>query len=342
MDICVEHLAFCRDIDLRGRVYIGTEGISSTVTGNVWQLWAYRTYLESSTYFRGIVDIDEKSTPVEGHQFPRMSVKAREEIVALGSKVSADEVRQFHREISVEGFKALLDSGNTDDYIILDMRNDYEYDLGHFKHAIPAGTLNFREVPDLIERYKAEFGKKKVIFYCTGGIRCEKLSVLMNQKWFDELYSLQGGIVKYVNKYNDGNWLGNLYTFDDRVSTQVWDEETHTTIGVCHYSGKLTDDFHNCRYAPCNAHMIADTKEYKKHIGFCSQDCYERAKIDGLVRVVEWDPLDYKVLMREVKHGVRTLDEAQHIIQSHLFEHYGVPTYHHRSPLSTSMTHHSE
>lgn len=62
------------------------------------------------------------------------------------------------------------------------MRNDYEYELGHFKNAIPAGTINFREVPDLIERYKAEFGKKKVIFYCTGGIRCEKLSVLMNQK----------------------------------------------------------------------------------------------------------------------------------------------------------------
>lgn len=102
MDICVEHLAFCRDIDLRGRVYIGTEGISSTVTGNTWQLWAYRTYLESSTYFRGITDIDEKSTPVEGHQFPRMSVKAREEIVALGSKVTADEVHTFHREISIE------------------------------------------------------------------------------------------------------------------------------------------------------------------------------------------------------------------------------------------------
>lgn len=81
-----------------------------------------------------------------------------------------------------------------------------------------------------MEKYKDEFDGKKIIFYCTGGIRCEKASVIMNKAGMTELYSLQGGVVKYVNEYNDGNWLGNLYTFDGRVSTEVGDEKTHTTI----------------------------------------------------------------------------------------------------------------
>lgn len=145
-----------------------------------------------------------------------------------------------------------------------------------------------------------------------------------------------------MNKYNDGNWLGNLYTFDDRVSTRVGDETTHTTIGVCHYSGKPTDDFHNCRYAPCNAHIIADTKEYKKHIGFCSQECYEKALQDGLVRVVEWDTLDYKTLMREVKHASKTKEEAQRLIQEHITKEYGHPTYNHAKPIIPLVAHYSE
>lgn len=323
MDIALEHLDFCRDLGLKWRVYIGTEGISSTVTGNTWQLWSYRHYLENSHYFRDIKDIDAKATPVDDHQFPRMSVKVRDEIVTLGSKVTAEEVLKFHKEISPEGFKALLDSGKTDDYVILDMRNDYEYDLGHFKNAVPAWTLNFREVPKLLEKYKNEFGKKKVIFYCTGGIRCEKLSVLMTQEWFDELYSLQWGVVKYVNKYNDGNWLGNLYTFDDRISTQVGDETTHTTIGKCIYTEEATDLIHNCRYAPCNAHFLATQKAFRSHGGFCSEECYHKAQEDGLVRVVDWDQYDYKNRMREVHRGERDLEATRQEIKIHIKKEFG-------------------
>ncbi|MFZ2337726.1 MAG: hypothetical protein WAW59_06185 [Patescibacteria group bacterium] len=148
-----EHLDFCRDIGLKGRVYIGTEGISSTVTGNLGQCRAYRSFLQESPYFRDIPDIDTKATPVDGHEFPRMSVKIRNEIVALGVKVTADEVQKYHKEVTPEEFKSILESDKKDDYLILDMRNDYEYRLGHFKNAIPAGTVNFREVPKLLEKY---------------------------------------------------------------------------------------------------------------------------------------------------------------------------------------------
>lgn len=298
-----EHLDFTRDIGLKWRVYIGTEGISSTVTGNVWQCSAYRLFLANSLYFRDISDIDEKETPVEDHQFPRMSVKIRNEIVALGVKVSADQVKKNKKELTPEEFKDILDWGKADDYIILDMRNDYEYRLGHFKNAIPAGTVNFREVPKLLEQYGKAAQGKKVIWYCTWGIRCEKAAVLANEATDTEFYSIQWGVVKYVNAYNDGNWLGNLYTFDARVSTQVGDKSTHTTIGKCLYTDELTNNCENCRYPNCNARLIATEKSYRKHLGFCSSECYHQARLDGFVKDVEWDKFDYK-LSRTFSDGI--------------------------------------
>ncbi len=288
-----QHLDYCRDIGLHGRVYLGCEGISSTVSGNQGQCYAYRAFLENSLYFKDIPDIDAKSTLVDSHQFARLSVKIRDEIVTMGERVSALEVQKYHKEILVEEFKDIID-GNNDEYAILDMRNDYEYRLGHFKWAVPAGTDNFREVPQLLEKYKREFAGKKVIFYCTGGIRCEKASVIMNKAGMDELYSLQWWVVKYVNEFNDGNWLGNLYTFDGRVSTEVGDASTHTTIGECLYTAESTDNCENCRYSPCNARLIASEKEYKKHLGFCSKECYEKSSLDGFVKDTTWDKFDYK------------------------------------------------
>ena len=96
-----------------------------------------------------------------------MSVKIRNEIVTLGTKVTAEEVKKYKKELTPDEFKAILDGGKADDYLILDMRNDYEYRLGHFKNAIPAGTVNFREVPKLLERYGKAAAGKKVIWYCT-------------------------------------------------------------------------------------------------------------------------------------------------------------------------------
>ena len=101
--------------------------------------------------------------------------------------------------------------------------------------------------------------------YCTGGIRCEKLSVLLKDKGVNNIYGLDGGVVKYTNEFNDGNWEGNLYTFDGRVSCQIGDENTHKTIGSCIYTDQPTNNCENCRYSPCNARILADQKTYRKH-----------------------------------------------------------------------------
>lgn len=332
--VCADHLQFCSDIGLRGRIYIGTEGISSTVSGNLGQCRAYRMYLESTPYFKNIADIESKATLVSGHQFPKLTVKVRNEIVVLGEKVTEAEVKKYKKELTPEEFKKILDEGKTDDYIILDMRNDYEYRLGHFKGAIPASTVNFREVPQLLERYREKAQGKKIIWYCTGGIRCEKAAVLANKAGLQDVYAIEGGVVKYVNTYNDGNWLGNLYTFDDRVSTFVGDEATHTTIGSCLHSDKLTDHCDNCRYTACNARLIVDLAEHKKHMWFCSQECFDKAMTTLLVKDVDWDSLkmnnekwiiknwgrllSYKELRSMIKAGKIEFTDAQKIVSTHL------------------------
>lgn len=333
--VCAEHLQFCTDIGLKGRIYIGTEGISSTVSGNLGQCLSYRLYLQSTKYFKNIADIEPKATLVAGHQFPKLTVKVRDEIVVLWEKVTEEEVKKYKKEFTPDEFKKILDEWKTDEYIILDMRNDYEYRLGHFKWAIPAGTVNFREVPQLLERYRESAKGKKIIWYCTGGIRCEKAAVLANKAGIEDVYAIEWGVVQYVNTHNDGNWLGSLYTFDDRVSTFVGDENTHTTIGSCLHTGMFTDHCDNCRYTECNARLIVDLGEHKKHMGFCSQSCFDRAIETLLIKDVDWDSLQiqstrlgasatkykvqtYKELRSLLKNEKMSFVDAQHIVATHL------------------------
>lgn len=295
-----DHKQFCVDIGLQWRIYIGEEGISATVSGNTGQILAYKLYLAQHPLFCNIPDIDEKAMPVDGHCFDKMIVKYRKEIVALGKVVTQEMVQRAHQEVSIDEFKKMMDE-EADNVAILDMRNDYEYQLGHFKDALPAGTVTFKEVHTLIQKYKEKLGDKKVVMYCTGGIRCEKLSALLQEEWMENVYALNGGVVKYVNKYNDGNRHGNLYTFDGRVSTPIGDETTHVTVGSCIYTDEPTDECENCRYSPCNARILCTTKQYRKHFGFCSQSCAEQAQKDLLVKNIDWDPVDYKALRGVIK-----------------------------------------
>ncbi|MCD5380401.1 hypothetical protein LR004_00585, partial [Candidatus Gracilibacteria bacterium] len=114
-------------------------------------------------------------------------------------------------------------------------------------------------------------------------------------------YQLDGGVVKYINTYDDGNWEGNLYVFDDRVSDRVGSDEKHTVIGECCYTGEKTDHCENCRYSPCNARLICTPKAYKKYFGFCSQECVDLAKKDFYVKDTSFDSMNYKMQRAEIK-----------------------------------------
>lgn len=296
-----EHRLFLQDIGVKGRVYISSEGISSTVTANQGQTLAYKLYLENIPYFRDIPDIDDKATVVEEHKFSKLIVRHRKEIIALGEPYKASDIENSKRTLSPEKFKEMMEQ-KPDDFVIVDMRNNYEYELGHFKGAIPAGTESFRELPSLIDKYKEEFSNKNVLMYCTGGIRCEKAAVFLDRHGLNNFYQLDGGIVKYLNTFNDGNWLGNLYTFDNRVSTDVGDQITHSTISLCKFSGKPTTNMYNCRYGPCNRQYMATAEEYARHFGFCSQDCTDKAKHDFYIRPDKLiDSMNYKELRGKIK-----------------------------------------
>ena len=296
-----EHLIFCRWIGMKGRIYIGSEWISATVTGNEGQIIAYKLYLQNHPLFNNPSDLDIKSNKVLGHQFPRMSVKLKDEIVVLGQKYTASEIEAAENRMWVDEFKNILDNENPDDYIVLDMRNDHEYKLGHFKNAVRANTLTFRELENKIEEYKKEFWDKKIISYCTWGIRCEKSTVMMQRAGLKNTYQLDGGVVKYINSYNDWNWQWNLYVFDDRVSAKVGDSTTHTVVWECIHSGKKTDNCENCRYSPCNARLIVDREEHEKHLGFCSLECYEKWIADMLIKDVDFDSKNYRKARLEMR-----------------------------------------
>lgn len=315
--IAQEHLDFCRDLWLKWRIYIWEEWISSTITWNLWACESYKWYLENSKYFKDIEWFYEKSSNVDWHKFPRMSVKIREEIVKLWVKTSQEDVEKYKKKLSPEDVKKIIDENN-DDYIILDMRNDYEYRLWHLKWAIPAWTVNFREVPALLEKYWKKANWKKIIWYCTWWVRCEKASVIANKDSNTQYYAIDWWVMWYVNAFNDWNWLGNLYTFDDRVSTFIWDEKTHTTIWECLYSWNLTNNCENCRYSPCNARLIADQKEFKKHMWFCSLECFENAKNDMLIKDIEWDKLNYQTLRIDTKNNPSNEQKNLEIISNNL------------------------
>jgi len=312
------HLRFCCNIWIKWRIYIWTEWISSTVTCNEGQLEAYKLYLDNHKYFNNPSDFDIKKTKVDWHKFARMIVKEREEIVTLWKKYSFEEIEKAWNRMEIEDFKDLIDNWKLEDYIILDMRNNHEYKLWHFKNAIPANTMNFRELNEQIEDYKKQFWDKKIITYCTWGIRCEKSTVMMQNAWLKNTYQLDWWVVKYINTYNDGNWLGNLYVFDDRVSCDVWDKNTHTIIWECIYSDKKTDNCENCRYSPCNARIIADKKEYKKHFWFCSLECYEKSLKDILVKNCDFDYMNYKEKRIEIKNNSLLKDDTISFIKEHL------------------------
>lgn len=242
----------CMRLELKGRIIISKHGINGTLGGDIKNLRQYKSQMNASGVFRGI---KYKWSDGTGREFPRLSVKVRPELVAFSK---SDEINVNEKGIT-NGGKHLkpaqvheLVEKYGDDVVFFDGRNQYEAQVGRFKNAVVPDVKNTRDFPKEIESGKYdELKDKKVITYCTGGIRCEVLSVLMKNRGFKDVYQIDGGIVKYGEKYaDDGLWEGNLYIFDDRMTHQFSDKAKD--IGECvHCSGK-TSNFENCADVSCN------------------------------------------------------------------------------------------
>lgn len=267
-----KHLAYCKQLGLKGRIYVAHEGINGTVSGTVEQTDQYMKDLTSLDGFDGInFKIDE----ADGHVFKKMKVKHRNEIVSLhledfNDSEDIDPNRTTGRHLEPTEFReALLD----DDTIILDARNDYEYDIGHFRGAIRPDIQAFYELPQWIKDNKDQFMDKKVVTYCTGGIRCEKLSGWMLKEGI-ETAQLKNGIHNYsTDPETQGDlWDGVMYVFDERLTVPI-NKHEHTVIGRDHFDGKPCERYVNCANPDCNKQIICSEENEDRYLRGCSEEC---------------------------------------------------------------------
>lgn len=243
----------CDSLNLQGRILVSTQGLNGTVGGEMDDL---KAYIKETKKFAGFKDIVFKWSDGRREDFPRMSVKHRRELV--GFQNSDDEIevdengvigggehikpKQVHELIEKYG----------DDVVFFDGRNAHEAKIGKFKNAIVPNTNTSRDFIAELESDKYDDIKdKKVITYCTGGIRCEAISAMMKKRGFKDVYQIDGGIVKYGEAYgDDGLWEGSLRVFDNRMTVDFSD---HTkTIGECSHCGGPTNNFENCAHMECN------------------------------------------------------------------------------------------
>lgn len=276
-----EHLALCEQLGLRGRIIVAEEGINGTVSGLRRATAAYMHVMHRDHRFADMVfKIDE----AKEHAFKRMSVKRKREIVYFGVE-SVDPNEITGKRLSPESFHELLQH---DDIVVIDGRNDYEYEIGHFRNAIRPDVRTFREFPQWIEEHRNEFEGKKVLTYCTGGIRCEKLSGYLLKQGIEDVYQLDGGIVTYGKdpKVQGHLFDGKCYVFDGRIAVPINHTDEDTVIATCSHCGKPSDRYINCAYLDCHRqHICCEACEIETR-GFCSETCEANATREGRV-----DPL---------------------------------------------------
>ena len=244
------------DLGLKGRILISEHGINGTLGGGMSDL---KKYVSATKKYPGFKKIAFKWSQGTGSDFPRLSVKVKSELVDFGIPIDI----QVNESGVVNGGKHLkpyevnkLVEERGDDVFFFDGRNGYEAKVGRFKNAIVPEVSHTRDFVSEIESGKYDHLKDNpIVTYCTGGIRCEILSTVMVRRGFKEVYQLDGGIVRYGQKYGDDSlWQGSLYTFDARMTMDFSD---HTSVlGECEQCGGATKQFYNCSKISCHSLIL--------------------------------------------------------------------------------------
>ena len=263
---------------LTGRILISKHGINGTVAGHID---AVKAYVKETKQYPAFKNTVFKWSDANDGVFPRLSVKVRDEIVSFGA---GDELRVDEKGV-VGGGKHLkpkaiheLVAERGDDVVFFDGRNAYEAAVGKFKNAVVPDTRTSKDfIRELDSGKYDELKDKAIVTYCTGGVRCEILSVLMKNRGFNEVYQADGGIVTYGKEYqDDGLWEGSLYVFDGRMGTTFSDKAK--TIGTCVHCASPTSSYHNCALVSCNDLVLicSDCAKVKDNL-FHSVDCRQEA-----------------------------------------------------------------
>lgn len=265
----------CENLNLRGRILMSRHGLNGTVGGDIDDL---KAYIRATKQYPGFRDTVFKWSDGAREDFPRMSVKARRELVGFKN---ADDEFEVDENGVIGGGKHLkpqevneLVEAYGDDVVFFDGRNAHEAKIGKFKDAIVPDTRTSRDFIAELESDKYDGIKdKKVITYCTGGVRCEVISAMMKKRGFKEVYQIDGGIVKYGEAYgDDGLWEGALRVFDGRMTVKF--SERAKTIGECLHCGAKTSNFENCANVTCNElALICETCKENPDLLFHTKAC---------------------------------------------------------------------
>jgi UPF0176 protein len=246
----------CEAHGLKGRILISKHGINGTLGGEVGDL---KRYVRATKQYPGFNKIDFKWAPGTGKEFPKLKVNARKELVSFGlaDEIQVDENGVVNGGVHLkpaEVNKLVAERG--DDIIFFDGRNAYESRIGKFKNALVPDTVTTRDFINEIESGKYDAYKDKpIVTYCTGGVRCEILSVAMKNRGFKEVYQIEGGVVRYGEQFkNDELWLGSLYTFDGRMTVNF--SKNPQVLGECDSCSSPTSEFTNCQHPDCIQLML--------------------------------------------------------------------------------------
>ncbi|MDP4731003.1 MAG: rhodanese-related sulfurtransferase [Flavobacteriales bacterium] len=255
------------DLGVLGRTYIASEGINAQISVPTENFEAFVKDLFTIDFLNGI----RLNTAVdEGKSFYALKVKLRNKIVADGIEDPNFDPSNTGKYLTADEWNQQLSHPNT---VVVDMRNHYESEVGHFEGAICPDVDTFREELQVVEDILQNDKDKKVLMYCTGGIRCEKASAYMKHKGFENVYHLEGGIIKYARDAKENNldikFKGVNFVFDERLAERISDE----VIATCHQCGEPFDHHTNCLNLGCHILFIQCDKCKEKYENCCSEEC---------------------------------------------------------------------
>ncbi len=280
-----------------GRIYVANEGINAQVSVPSFNFEALKRFLYSYDFLNGIrlnAAIDDN-----GKSFWVLKIKVREKIVADGIEDPAFNMANKGKYADAIKMNELL---NNPDTIVVDMRNHYEYEVGHFEKAIEVPSDTFREQLPMAADMLKDNKDKNIIMYCTGGIRCEKASAYMLHKGFNNVFHLEGGIINYAQQVKqqglESKFKGKNFVFDDRLGERI----TEDIIAHCHQCGKPADTHTNCNNDACHLLFIQCEDCAKKYDGCCSAEC----------KTVYHLPLEEQKKLREgKKNGIMVFNKSR-------------------------------
>jgi UPF0176 protein len=268
----LRHKQFLEGRDVACRIYLSEEGVNGQMSAARADAEAYMEWMESRPEFKGIAF---KLQPHHEQVFPKMTIKYRKQLVALDAEV---DMNLSGEHLSPRAWKQMLEEES--EKVLLDVRNNYEWEIGHFEGAELPACETFRDFKRYAEQLKSQVDPQTtpVMMYCTGGIRCELYSAVLREKGFKKVYQLEGGIINYGLQEGTAYWLGKLFVFDDRLAVPLA-KEGNTVIGKCHFCQEPNDTYYNCANMDCNELFLCCPECLPKHIGCCQESCQAAPRV---------------------------------------------------------------